>query len=90
PSVAFCRKKRKKTGKQQARPKKRARIVFRGLHNYARKRFMSGFTRFEQRTGQNSKLSHPEKGELVRNLFELRKTLSTNIVSRFIGMYGFH
>ncbi|HBN6058558.1 TPA: hypothetical protein L3K28_004788 [Escherichia coli] len=76
--------------KHQGKTEKCVRIVFRGLHNYAQKRFMAGFTRFEQRTGQNSKLSHPEKGELVRNLFELRETLSTNIVSRFIGMYGFH
>ncbi|ENU5721090.1 hypothetical protein ACNDG4_004002, partial [Shigella sonnei] len=83
-------KKNKKTRKHQGKHKKCVRIVFSALHNYARKRCTIGFTRFEQRTGQNSKLSHPEKGELVRNLFELRKTLSTNIVSRFIGMYGFH
>ena len=30
------------------------------LHNYAQKRLMIGFTPSEARTGQNSKLSHPE------------------------------
>uniref|UniRef100_UPI00026364BD hypothetical protein n=1 Tax=Escherichia coli TaxID=562 RepID=UPI00026364BD len=71
-------------------PEKRVRIVFMSLHNYSRKQCAICFERSEGRTGQNSKLSHPEKGELVRNLFELRETLLTNIVSRFIGMYGFH
>ncbi|EFK1588712.1 conjugal transfer protein TraD [Escherichia coli] len=45
---------------------------------------MSGFTRFEQRTGQNSKLSHPEKGELVRNLFELYKAAGLMIVAGLV------
>ncbi|MDL7498796.1 hypothetical protein QS640_25520, partial [Escherichia coli] len=37
--------------------RKRVRIVFRGLHNYARKRCSIGFDRSEGRTGQNDKFS---------------------------------
>ncbi|MDW2965358.1 hypothetical protein R8O08_00105, partial [Escherichia coli] len=59
PSAAFWRKKRKKTRKHQAKPEKRARIVFRGLHNYARKRCAIDFDCSEGRTGQNDKFSRP-------------------------------
>ncbi|HIB0527464.1 TPA: hypothetical protein ACWS1G_005141, partial [Escherichia coli] len=59
PSVAFWRKKRKKTRKHQAKPEKRVRIVFRALHNYARKRCAIGFVRSEHRTAQNEKFSPP-------------------------------
>ncbi len=59
PSVAFWRKKRKKTRKHQAKPEKRVRIVFRALHNYARKRCAIGFVRSEHRTAQNDKFSPP-------------------------------
>lgn len=59
PSVAFWRKKRKKTRKHQAKPEKRVRIVFRALHNYARKRCALDFDCSEGRTGQNDKFSPP-------------------------------
>ncbi|EPC1557916.1 hypothetical protein ACR9X8_003921, partial [Shigella sonnei] len=57
PSIAFWRKKRKKTRKHQDKPEKRVRIVFRALHNYARKRCAIGFVRSEHRTAQNEKFS---------------------------------
>ncbi|WP_216078603.1 hypothetical protein, partial [Shigella sonnei] len=65
PSVAFWRKKRKKTRKHQAKPEKRVRIVFRALHNYARKRCAIGFVRSEHRTAQNDKFSPLVRGALT-------------------------
>ncbi|MGS3021498.1 hypothetical protein, partial [Escherichia coli] len=41
------------------KPEKRVRIVFRALHNYARKRCAIGFVRSEHRTAQNDKFSPP-------------------------------
>ncbi|WP_219930210.1 hypothetical protein, partial [Salmonella enterica] len=69
PSVAFWRKKRKKTRKHQAKPEKRVRIVFMTLHNYSRKQCAICFERSEGRTGQNGKLSHPENGERDAEFF---------------------
>ncbi|KEN95188.1 hypothetical protein, partial [Escherichia coli] len=63
--VAFWRKKRKKTRKHQAKPEKRVRIVFRALHNYARKRCAIGFVRSEHRTAQNDKFSPLVRGALT-------------------------
>lgn len=65
PSVAFWRKKRKKTRKHQAKPEKRVRIVFMALHNYARKRCAIGFVRSEHRTVQNDKFSPLVRGALT-------------------------
>jgi len=65
PSIAFWRKKRKKTRKHQAKPEKRVRIVFRALHNYARKRCAIGFVRSEHRTAQNEKFSPLVRGALT-------------------------
>ncbi|EOZ3670664.1 hypothetical protein ACQLNG_005186, partial [Escherichia coli] len=59
------RKKRKKTRKHQAKPEKRVRIVFRALHNYARKRCAIGFVRSEHRTAQNDKFSPLVRGALT-------------------------
>ena len=67
PSIAFWRKKRKKTRKHQAKPEKRARIVFRALHNYARKRPAIGFVCSEYRTGQNDTFSLPQWSVLYRD-----------------------
>ncbi|MEF6439296.1 hypothetical protein U9231_24720, partial [Escherichia coli] len=58
-------KKRKKTRKHQAKPEKRVRIVFRALHNYARKRCAIGFVRSEHRTAQNDKFSPLVRGALT-------------------------
>ncbi|MDY7925811.1 hypothetical protein UXR83_24360, partial [Escherichia coli] len=66
-----------KTRKHQGKTEKCVRIVFIGLHNYARKRCAIGFDRTKLRTGQKDKLSHPENGKRARNLFELNEALST-------------
>ncbi|WP_032194473.1 hypothetical protein, partial [Escherichia coli] len=58
-------KKRKKTRKHQAEPEKCVRIVFRALHNYARKRCAIGFVRSEHRTAQNDKFSPLVRGALT-------------------------
>ena len=50
-------KKRKKDKKTPGQTRKRVRIVFRALHNYARKRCAIGFVRSEHRTAQNDKFS---------------------------------
>ncbi|MGA4709719.1 hypothetical protein, partial [Escherichia coli] len=51
--------------KHQAKPEKRVRIVFRALHNYARKRCAIGFVRSEHRTAQNDKFSPLVRGALT-------------------------
>ncbi|MCD6759995.1 hypothetical protein LTT86_26020, partial [Escherichia coli] len=47
------------------KPEKRVRIVFRALHNYARKRCAIGFVRSEHRTAQNDKFSPLVRGALT-------------------------
>ncbi len=76
PSIAFWRKKHKKTRKHQAKPEKRVRIVFMSLHNYSRKQCAICFERSEGRTGQNSKLSHQKTVNGTRNFFAFRETLA--------------
>ncbi|HFX7278929.1 TPA: hypothetical protein ACIFT5_004870, partial [Escherichia coli] len=55
----FLAQKTQKDKETQAKPEKRVRIVFRALHNYARKRCAIGFVRSEHRTAQNDKFSPP-------------------------------
>ncbi|WP_213055324.1 hypothetical protein, partial [Escherichia coli] len=67
--------------KHQAKPEKRARIVFRSLHNYARKQCAICFERSEGRTGQNSKLSHQKTVNGTRNFFAFREALDKRSAS---------
>ena len=57
----------KNAKRQENKPEKRARIVFRWLHNYARKRPAIGFVCSEYRTGQNDTFSLPQWSVLYRD-----------------------